>query len=85
MKIYHEVRNGQIVPVSAEIENEKEVEFLLDQLRAKGEWSQYDFHDLGGFGDWDYKCSKCSKVNGWKANFCPNCGADMRTKENENG
>ena len=46
--------------------------------KAKGEWSQYSFHDLGAFGDWDYKCSKCNKVNGWKANFCPNCGADMR-------
>ena len=46
--------------------------------KAKGEWSQYSFHDLGAFGDWDYKCSKCNKVNGWKANFCPNCGAEMR-------
>ena len=85
MKIYHEVRNGPIVPVSIEIENEKEVEFLLDQLRPKGEW----------IGDTDFdntcKCSKCKMTFDTDRlkmvmcdgkyelpPFCPNCGADMR-------
>ena len=71
MKIYHEVRNGQIVPVSAEIENEKEVEFLLDQLRPKGKWEE---------GTQGYYCSKCDYYDQshFEHNFCPNCGADMR-------
>ena len=35
-----------------------------------------------------YKCNKCGTVYGWWAdsqtsNFCPNCGADMRTKETD--
>ena len=38
MKVNLEERHGQLIPVSAEIENDKEVEFLLDQLRPKGEW-----------------------------------------------
>ena len=29
-----------------------------------------------------YKCSHCSKTNGYETKFCPNCGADMR-KEDE--
>lgn len=29
-----------------------------------------------------YECSRCCEEIGYKANFCPNCGADMR-KENE--
>ena len=83
MKLYQEVRNGQIVPVSIEIENEKEVEFLLDQLRPKGEWIEGN-SETGALGikyTW-FRCNQC----GWNSslvipkNFCPNCGADMRTK-----
>ena len=76
MKIYHEVRNGQIVPVSAEIENEKEVEFLLDQLRPKGEWIDK--------GHGRYECSACGHFPAtqsgfpWLSSFCPECGADMK-------
>ena len=80
MKLNQEVRNGQIVPVSIEIENEKEVEFLLDQLRPKGKWNYKPNWNLV------HKvrvCNKCgfSEVvmgNDEKRNFCPNCGADMR-------
>ena len=80
MKIYQEVRNGQIVPVSAEIENEEELAFLLEQLRPKGEW----------YGDGaDYTCSVCKHsllefansqdyIEFDRPNFCPNCGANMK-------
>lgn len=30
-----------------------------------------------GFGD--YRCSWCGEVSHPQTNFCPNCGADMRT------
>ena len=83
MKIYHEVRNGQIVPVSAEIESEKEVEFLLEQLRPKGQWVEKTFEneDEEGTESKSFVCSCCgaSRVAGLgRAKFCYNCGADMR-------
>ena len=30
-----------------------------------------------------YECSKCCEWNADKDNFCPNCGADMRTSEDK--
>ena len=75
MKVYQEVRNGQIVPVSMEIENEKEVGFLLDQLRPQGEWIMDNEHTKNPLL-W-YKCNLCGVYHS-PTNFCPNCGADMR-------
>ena len=60
-------------------------------VREKGEW------EVGGHCNhkpcrirhadkWTiYRCSKCGYSNGRKkrANFCPNCGADMRKGEND--
>ena len=56
--------------------------------RKTGQWILYDKRF-----PWmqDYKCSECgnyldfSGVNAGRgsANFCPNCGADMRGEENE--
>ena len=53
--------------------------------RPQGEWItttpwSYD----GGMGDGYYqKCSNCGKEFMDKSNFCPNCGADMRGKDDE--
>jgi len=48
----------------------------------KGDWE----FETGGRGNcWhEYECSECGfhKKRG-KSNFCPNCGADMRERENE--
>lgn len=45
----------------------------------KGKWIEikYTFH---------HKCSNCGWINNADSgyNFCPNCGADMRGKQNEN-
>ena len=63
----------------------------IDIDRLKGEWI-----DKGWKGDWqfetdgrgncwyEYECSECGYIKrGGKSNFCPNCGADMRERENK--
>lgn len=50
--------------------------------RPKGKWivlrEEYEF--MGGIINEPRgcECSNCNKVVGFKSNFCPNCGADMR-------
>ena len=47
--------------------------------RKKGKWLLIDA------GYYDYvKCSQCGETLVWGKNFCPNCGADMRQKEDDN-
>ena len=51
---------------------------------GKWEWVQYDANP--NIGNWH--CSECryiphGKKEYQKTNFCPNCGADMRGKEND--
>lgn len=55
----------------------------LEQEPRKGEWVDYDWkpapsgvpvEKCGNCGEWSTQMGK---------NFCPNCGADMRGKENE--
>jgi hypothetical protein len=42
-----------------------------------GEWGEiYTCH---GERLWGYKCSRCEADNSKKSNYCPNCGAEMRT------
>lgn len=45
---------------------------------VRGKW---DFDPLGG----DWICSVCDLHSMEYGNFCPNCGADLRKKENNNG
>ena len=41
---------------------------------VRGKWTRGDMPTYGG-----YKCSACGgNTVHYKANFCPNCGADMR-------
>lgn len=42
-----------------------------------GEWLEFDI-DYGGIPTVGYQCSECGQSNGFIADFCPNCGADMR-------
>ena len=42
-----------------------------DYTRPQGKWEAYDGY---------CKCSICGKFNVHANNFCPNCGADMRVK-----
>ena len=63
----------------------------IDIDRPQGEWI-----DKGWKGDWqfetdgrgncwyEYECSECGYIKrGGKSNYCPNCGADMRERENK--
>ena len=45
--------------------------------RIKGKW------DARGWNDTYWKCSNCDELTVFPFNFCPNCGADMRTKETD--
>lgn len=55
--------------------------------RPKGKWivlrEEYEF--MGGIINEPRgcECSNCNKVVGFKSNFCPNCGADMRKSEDK--
>ena len=43
----------------------------------RGRWKDGDMPIYGG-----YKCSACGKNTvHYKANYCPNCGADMREEQ----
>ncbi len=76
MKIYQEVRNGKLVPVSMEIDNEEELAFLLEQLRPQGEWEE----PFERNGKSYHKCNNChiSSELILIDKFCPNCGARMK-------
>ena len=50
--------------------------------RPKGEWIYIDEPIIGNpYGR--YKCSKCDLEEPFTSDFCPNCGADMRGKDDE--
>lgn len=59
--------------------------------RPKGEWVFYDeeFYQQGRFANVAHRIRECSichhKIADFvgNMNFCPNCGADMRGKEND--
>lgn len=51
--------------------------------RPQGEWINREAISNTIFPFWErYECNQCHKFNGY-SNFCPNCGAEMRGKENE--
>lgn len=61
----------------------------LPSARPRGEWIE-DYNGNGWNDYWDYTCSNCGKKYEradailYKANFCPNCGADMRGVDDGN-
>ena len=54
---------------------------MIERLQPrKGEWIYYRETGYGNpYGH--YECSLCGDGYGYKTNFCPNCGADMREGE----
>ena len=56
------------------------IKALEQPERKKGEWIYYRETGYGNpYGH--FECSLCGDGYGYKANFCPNCGADMRGGE----
>ena len=59
------------------------VKTLPSADRLQGEW-EIEYHGNGWNDYWDYICSNCGKKYEradavlYKANFCPNCGAQMK-------
>lgn len=51
---------------------------MTDDERPQGKWVKCQ----DGYTRCDQCGSRCSAI---KARFCHHCGADMRTKENQNG
>ena len=56
-------------------------------VREKGEWIDWAKHHgvvffHHGIRSVGVVCSRCNKLSDNKFDFCPNCGADMRTGEN---
>ena len=74
---YHNFYNGlRHTPTEEDIIAYVDAMPSIRPIRPKGEWISYHF---GTF----YVCSCCNERNNRRDKFCPNCGADMRGKADE--
>lgn len=74
-KVYSHERQEYVVPVYT-------IDMAKTIGRPHGEWIE-TYYSIDGVGASRFKCTKCEKeisTYGEPYNFCPNCGADMRTK-----
>ncbi len=63
------------------LELRRALSVTLDQLeRQRGEWKICDAKPP----TWWYECSVCGNAGNIEYNYCPNCGADMRGKDDDN-
>jgi lipopolysaccharide biosynthesis regulator YciM len=52
--------------------------------RKKGKWIRTVLGSTSGYGTTVmYQCTECERMSISIYNFCPNCGADMRGKQDE--
>lgn len=51
----------------------------------RGEWIKTKNDGVWRYAEAYAECDQCHKVvfNGWKMNFCPNCGARMKGADDE--
>lgn len=88
-KLVEEIFGGAIIGTEDDIKHIREgfikvVDHLIanDVVRPKGEWGYTGVEDEDWGATWHkWTCSNCGYSTGqnpFGANFCPNCGADMR-------
>lgn len=77
---YGEVIDGDY---STLLKHNKELSTRIKDIpsadRPQGEWIEMY---RNGFGNMVCMCSKCN-FHATKSNFCPNCGADMKEREDK--
>ena len=56
----------------------------IEPERKKGKWIPHEGSKFVGFPYMHYECSECRVFEPTETNFCPNCGADMRQREDDN-
>lgn len=44
-----------------------------------GRWKHHQYGNTAGY----YECDNCGKINSYKSNYCPKCGAQMDLGEVE--
>ena len=65
------------------IQQLRELGYDLGQKPKKGKWIAHPGGKFVGFPYMHYECDQCRDFEPEERNFCPNCGADMRGKEDE--
>lgn len=75
IKQLHELRSAKDMPIYykpiiAEVINV----LLMDAQEVKhGRWKHHQYGNTAGY----YECDNCGKINSYKSNYCPKCGARM--------
>lgn len=86
-RILVHINNAPTVENNLVNENRELIKLLGAEIRPQGEWVTVEDSVIDGFKE----CSNCGEKAEWLdgggqflCNFCPNCGADMRGKKNDN-
>ena len=73
--------NKGMMKDAKEVEEAQRMVIETLQDRPKGEWEYHNYSDVNNKYQGYYICSVCGRYEHAKHNYCPNCGADMRGKE----
>ena len=78
MSIFESLKTGLEQAINGEV---RKID-MATSVRKHGEWVHYiAYYDEDGCPCIVSRCSECGEAYP-ESNFCPNCGADMRGKNN---